>query len=90
METQTPETEGTKGDASINQAVKDESNSKMEGFSRDELNCVIVEKELTEGQVGAGRGSFGNEEKSSPVGDGHLTVLKQKVYFPNKLMRSLD
>ncbi|KAJ1405894.1 coiled-coil domain-containing protein [Sesbania bispinosa] len=50
METQTPGTEGTSGDASINQASIDESNSRMEGFIKEELNCVLNEKELAEGQ----------------------------------------
>lgn len=81
METQTPETESTRGDISVNQTNKDESNSRMEGFIKDELNCLLNEKELAKGEVDPGRGSFENENNSAPIGDGHLTVLKQKVFF---------
>ncbi|TKY47058.1 Coiled-coil domain-containing protein 2 [Spatholobus suberectus] len=80
METQTCGTEGTKVDVSINQANKDkdESSSTMEGFIKDELNCVLNEKGFPEERVNAGRGSFGNEENPAHIRDGHLTVLKQK------------
>ncbi|XP_061353169.1 uncharacterized protein LOC133297951 [Gastrolobium bilobum] len=78
METQTPGTEGTKCDTSINQANKDESSSRVEGFIKDEVNFVLNEKELAEGQVDAGRGSFENEENPPHIGDEHSTVLKQK------------
>ncbi|RDX83152.1 Coiled-coil domain-containing protein 22-like protein, partial [Mucuna pruriens] len=77
METQTHGTEGTKGDVSINKTNKDESSSKREGFIKDELNCVLNEKELLEGQVDVGRGLFGNEENRAHTRDGHLTAVKQ-------------
>ncbi|KAL2332852.1 hypothetical protein Fmac_014065 [Flemingia macrophylla] len=79
METQTRGTEGAKGDITINQANNDKSSSRIEGFINDELNCVLNEKEFPEGQVDAGRGSFGNEENPTHIGDGHLTFLKQKI-----------
>ncbi|XP_027336158.1 coiled-coil domain-containing protein 22 isoform X2 [Abrus precatorius] len=78
METQTPGTEGTKGDASISQASKDKSNFKMEGSIKHELNSVLNEEELPEANVGTGRGSFGNEENPVHLRDGHLSVLKHK------------
>ncbi|KAL5164607.1 Coiled-coil domain-containing protein 22 [Glycine soja] len=78
MEPQTREIEGTKDDVSINQANKDESSSRMEGFIKDEFDCVLNEKEPPEGQVDAGGGSFGNEENPFHIGDEPLTVLKQK------------
>ncbi|KAK7305276.1 hypothetical protein VNO77_43178 [Canavalia gladiata] len=78
METQTPGTEGTKGNASINQANKAESSSRMEGSIEDDLNCVLNEKELPEGQVVGERGSLGNKENPAHIRDGHLTDLKQK------------
>lgn len=81
MEPQTLEIEVTKDDVSINRANKDESSSRMEGFIKDEFDCVLNEKEPPEGQVDAGGGSFGNEEKPFHIGDGPLTVLKQKVCF---------
>lgn len=77
METQTG---GTKGETSINQANKDESNSRMEGFIKDELNYVLNEKEMGKGEVDAGRGPVGNEENPAPIGDG------QKVSFLKILM----
>lgn len=70
--------EGIEGDVSINLANKDESSSRIEGFFKDELNCVLNEMDFPEGQTDAGRGSFGNEENPVHIGDGHLTVLKQK------------
>ncbi|KAG4377276.1 hypothetical protein GLYMA_18G074900v4 [Glycine max] len=78
MEPQTLEIEVTKDDVSINRANKDESSSRMEGFIKDEFDCVLNEKEPPEGQVDAGGGSFGNEENPFHIGDGPLTVLKQK------------
>ncbi|XP_020232843.1 coiled-coil domain-containing protein 22 isoform X1 [Cajanus cajan] len=78
MESQTCGTEGSKGDISINQANNDESSSRIEGFLKDELNCVLNEEEFPEGRVDAGRGSFGNEENPTHIGDGHLTLWKQK------------
>ncbi|KAG5090852.1 hypothetical protein JHK82_049630 [Glycine max] len=78
MEPQTREIEGTKDDVSINQANKDESSSRMEGFIKDEFDCVLNEKEPPEGLVDAGGGSFGNEENPFHIGDEPLTVLKQK------------
>lgn len=79
METQKcSRVEGTEGDVSINQDNKDESSSGIEGFIKDELNCVLNGKEFPEGQVDPGRGSFGNEGNPVHIGDGHLTVLKQK------------
>lgn len=81
MDTKTHGTESTKGDIFINQANKDESSSRMEGFIKDEFNCVLNAKELSEGQVDAGGGSIGNKENPARLGGGNLSVLKQKVCF---------
>ncbi|XP_014517938.1 coiled-coil domain-containing protein 22 homolog [Vigna radiata var. radiata] len=78
MDTKTHGTESTKGDIFINQANKDESSSRMEGFIKDEFNCVLNAKELSEGQVDAGGGSIGNKENPARLGGGNLSVLKQK------------
>jgi len=84
--------ESTKGDVFINQVNKDESSSRTEGFIKDEFNCVLNAKELSEGQVDVGGGSLGNEENPAYIGGENLTVLKQKVCFltisHNKLMSS--
>ncbi|QCD78131.1 hypothetical protein DEO72_LG1g1761 [Vigna unguiculata] len=78
MDTQTHGTESTKGDVFINQANKDESNSRMEGFIKDEFNCVLNAQELSEGQVDDGGGSIENKENPAHIECGNLTVLKQK------------
>jgi len=44
MDTQIHGRESTKGDVFINQAKKDESSSRMEGFIKDEFNCVLNAK----------------------------------------------
>ncbi|KAK7333335.1 hypothetical protein VNO80_30103 [Phaseolus coccineus] len=78
MDTRIHGRESTKGDVFINQANKDESSSRMEGFIKGEFNCVLNAKELSEGQVDAGGDSLGNEENPAYNGGGNLTVLKQK------------
>jgi len=92
MDTHINGRESTKGDVFINQANKDESSSRMKGFIKDEFNCVLNAKELSEAQVDGGGGSSGNEENPVYIGGENLTVLKQKVCFlkisHNKLMSS--
>ncbi|XP_058788111.1 uncharacterized protein LOC131662361 [Vicia villosa] len=73
METQTPGTGSIRDDTCIAQASIDRSNS-----VNGELNCVLNEKKLAVEEVNARMGSFGNEENSAPIGDGHLLVSKQK------------
>ncbi|XP_058749973.1 uncharacterized protein LOC131622975 isoform X2 [Vicia villosa] len=67
-------TGSTREDISISQASIDGSNS-----VNDELNSVLNENKLAVEEVDAGMGSFGNEENSAPIGDGHLLVSKQKI-----------
>ncbi|KAL5077336.1 hypothetical protein RYX36_016320 [Vicia faba] len=73
METQTPGTGSTRDKTSITEASIDGSNS-----VNDELNCLLNEKKLAVEEVDAGMGSFGNEENSAPIVDGHLTDSQQK------------
>lgn len=81
METQTPGTRSTRDDTFIAQASIDGYNS-----VNGELNCVLNEKKLAVEEVDARMGSFGNEENSAPIGDGHLLVSKQKVSFMKALV----
>ena len=98
LETQAPETAGTRAGVPIGQASEtclypkemdvtaagDESSSRMEGFCKDEENCILNEKDSDKGQVDAGKVSFGNEETAPHVSGGHMSVVKQKVTLTKK------
>lgn len=87
LEMHLPETLRTEPDASINrdnQTATDSSSSSMADLSKDEHACALNEEDLVKGLVVAVRDSSGNEEIDAHMANGHIPVLKQKVYFHTK------